>query len=195
MNQEKVNSALHHIRRAFDLFGKAMFTGHSGGKDSVVIHHLTKQIVQDFVTVHNVKPMLGTSGDPVAALTEQHPKTLLFLYEYVTKHHPVVFMHSSFMPEYVKNNNLKCQIDGARISEAGRAGKSSNFVMNGETHNRKDLVPLVAGGLFGIHFCYPILDWTDDDVFDYIFENQLHLSEEYFDNGEVQAYKERRNNA
>ena len=156
-----------------------VFIGHSGGKDSCVIHHLTRQVIDKFVIVHNVKPLLGTSGDPVAALTEMHPATLQFLYSEVCRYNHVQMMHSSMMPQFIQQNGLKCQIDGSRACEALREGKSSEFIHQGQNVNRKEMVPYIENGIFDLSIIYPIYDWTDDEVFEYIRVNNLPLSDEY----------------
>lgn len=187
----KVDSALKHIEHAIEAFGpNAIFLGHSGGKDSCVIYSLTKRLLPDAIVVHNVKPLLGTSGDPVAALTEQHPLTLEFLYTQVALVDTVQLLHSSRMVEFLERNCLRCQVDGARRSEAGRAGKSANFIMDGQNVNRASLPSFVVEGIFGISMCYPIFDWTDDDVFQYLIENNVPFSDEYRKNGELAAYLE-----
>jgi 3'-phosphoadenosine 5'-phosphosulfate sulfotransferase (PAPS reductase)/FAD synthetase len=165
-----------------------MFLGHSGGKDSTVILHLTKFVVPKFKIVHNVKPMLGTSGDPVGALTEQWPQTLEFMYTDVCKNNSVTFMHSTAMEQWVSENNLLCQIDGARKSEATRAGKSANIIRDGVSVSRSEMKELETNGIFGLAICYPILDWTDVDVFDYLTENKIAISKEYYVNGELESY-------
>lgn len=183
-----IENALSRIAQAYQKFGSSMFIGHSGGKDSCVILHLTQQIYPNITIVHNVKPILGTSGDPVAALTEQHPKTLEFLYTHVCRHNQVRFMHSSMMPDFVKARTLKCQVDGARRSEWSRPGKSSNIIVNGENVNRKDMPEFVENGIFNIALVYPIVDWEDKDVFDYLITNDIPFSDEYRENGELEAH-------
>lgn len=184
-----INLAVNRIKVAFDRFGSGLFSGHSGGKDSCVIHHLIKMAgINDIKIVHNVKPLLGTSGDPIMALTEQHPLTLNFLYTEVCKDTTVDFLHSSKMKDFIRKNNLVCQIDGARISEWNRPGKSSEIVVNGKKVSRLDMPEFVEYGLFDISFLYPIYDWTDDDVFDFLIENDIKFSQEYNVNGEFSTY-------
>lgn len=192
---DKVKLALDRLEKVKSMFPeKTVFAGHSGGKDSAVILDLTKRVFgDDIVIVHNVKPMLGTSNDAVARLTEMHPATLDYLYSYVCKRHPVIFMHSSVMENFVKHTGLKCQIDGARRSEAGREGKSANIIRNGVSINRAYMDEFEPVGLFGISFSYPILDWTDDDVFDYLIDNKITFSNEYYVNGELGDYNMRKN--
>jgi 3'-phosphoadenosine 5'-phosphosulfate sulfotransferase (PAPS reductase)/FAD synthetase len=133
--------------------------------------------------------MLGTSGDPVAALTEQHPKTLEFLYTDVCKKNKVMFMHSSNMEKFIHDSGLKCQVDGARRSEWDRPGKSSNIIVNGKNVNRKDMPDFVEVGIFGMSLVYPILDWVDEDVFDYLDLHNLPFSDEYRENGELENWR------
>jgi hypothetical protein len=166
--------------------------GHSGGKDSTVLLHLTKQVCTNIRIVHNVKPMLGHSGDAVGALTEQHPATLEFLYTTVCVDNAVAFMHSSKMDSYVYSHALECQLDGSRACESDRAGKSSQFIKDGVQVSRIEMTEFEEHGIFGLSICYPLFDWTDDDIFDYIMINSLPISQEYFMNGEIAAYLERK---
>lgn len=185
----KIEISLDRIARAYNRFGNTLFIGNSGGKDSCVILHLAQQIYPNITIVHNVKPLLGTSGDPVAALTEQHPKTLEFMYTSLCRHNSVIFTHSSLMPEWLNKTGFKCQIDGARRSEWDRPGKSSNIIVNGQNVNRKDMPDFVETGIFGMSLVYPIVDWTDDDVFEYLVTNNIPFSDEYVVNGEYDAWK------
>lgn len=188
MLDEKIKIAIDRINKAFDK-NKRVITGHSGGKDSVVINYLVwLSECTKYATIHNVKPLLGTSNDPVGALTEMHPDTLNFLYTSVCLHNEIVFMHSSNMKEYIDKNSIDCQIDGSRRCEFDRAGKSSMFIANGEMVSREFITDYVENGIFGLNMSYPIFDWSDDDVFELITSRDLPLSDEYIKNGELAAY-------
>lgn len=189
ISYEKVQKALYRIKKAHEIHGDSIFLGHSGGKDSCVINHLAQRVIPNYKIVHNVKPILGTSGDPVGALTEMYPSTLEFLYSNVSKQHPVEFLHSSQMPDYIKRNGLTCQIDGARIEEHDRPGKSSNIIRNGESVNRKEMTEYEPNGIFGLAICYPILDWSSQDIFDYLDDNNLPFSKEYIESGEYEQFR------
>lgn len=194
--QDKVISALMHIQHAVGQ-NRRVITGHSGGKDSVVIHDLVSKAVnaqEIYGTVHNCKPLLGTSGDPVAALTEVHLSTLKFLYTNVCQDWTVTFLYAKDMPAWLHENEIECQIDGSRVSEHDRAGKSSMFIVDGKPVSRLDMVPYVLNGIFGLNMCYPIWDWFDYDVFRYIDENNLEISKEYIENGEWEQYLQERDN-
>lgn len=191
MDKKKVTVAEQRIVAAISKHNwSKVFVGHSGGKDSCVVHHLAKKMLAiGVMVVHNVKPMLGTSGDPVAALTEMHPETLEFLYSNVCKGTEVHMLHSGIMSCFVEDEGLQLQIDGARVSEYNRPGKSSDFIRNGVNVNRKNLTSYEPVGIFGLSICYPIFDWTDEDVFDYLDDNQLPFSKEYMKNGEYDSWK------
>lgn len=172
----KIHNALFHIRKVLEQPNTLVAVAHSGGKDSQVILHLTKQINPFLPLIHNVKPMLGTSDEP---LTEMHPATLEFLYTVVAKENTLTCLHASNMPEFIKESKISCQIDGSRASEYNRKGKSANFIVEGESASREKLRPFIEKGIFGLNICYPIYDWTDEDVFEYIRLNNIPLSKEY----------------
>jgi 3'-phosphoadenosine 5'-phosphosulfate sulfotransferase (PAPS reductase)/FAD synthetase len=173
----KIASALAHIRMAlYYNFEYNLFLGHSGGKDSQVILHLAKQIMPNIILIHNIKPMLGTSNSP---LTEMDPKTLEFLYTVVAKEEIIYFVPTDKMKSFLQQKQLFCQIDGSRISEADRNGKSSNFIKNRRNVNRKELRPYIQHGIFDLSICYPIYDWTNQDILDYIKLNNISISKEY----------------
>ena len=179
------------ISRINEVFKKnpIVITGHSGGKDSVVINDLVnKSGNRKYATVHNTKPLLGTSGDPVLALTEQHPLTLEFLYVNVSPNEIITYMKSTLMPQWLEDHGVTCQIDGSRVSEYLRPGKSSEFIHHGVKVSREFLPAYIENGIFNINMSYPIYDWTDDEVFEYIIANNLDLSKEYTVNGELAAY-------
>jgi len=195
--ENKTIIALERIRKAFDNNGRVI-SGHSGGKDSVVINDLITKAGCDsrrYAIVHNVKPLLGTSGDPVAALTEMHPATLEFLYTNVCLEQTLTFLHASKMKNWVTNNHITCQIDGSRLCEYTRSGKSSEFIVNGKSVSRSEMTEYIENGIFGLNMSYPIFDWSDTDVFDYIALNDLKISNEYYLNGEYDAWLFNRNSS
>lgn len=175
----KVDLAKSRLETVLNKIGDKIFLGHSGGKDSQTILHLARSMGFNGKIVHNIKPLLGTSGDPVAALTEMHPETLNFLYTNVCRKNRVEFLHSSGMEEWVKDNGMLCQIDGARTEEATRAGKSANIIRNGVSVNRALMTEFEPCGIFNLQISYPIYDWTGYDVFDYLCANKVELSREY----------------
>ena len=188
MKQFKVQEAIERIQKAYDRFGNEMFLGHSGGKDSQVILHLTKQVTDDFIIVHNVKPLYYDNMNEVEALTAMYPETLEFLYSEIAGKQAVEFMPATMMEEFLIEADLHCQIDGARIVEGERAGKSANIIRDGENVSRSEMTDFEEKGIFDLSICYPIYDWADEDVFDYLMANDILISDEYVNNGELDAY-------
>ena len=162
MNRSKVDQALARIRN-LDLAG--VYIGHSGGKDSAAILHLADTAVPNhvFPIVHTPKP------------GETHPKTIEYLYRLGR---PVVYLPKDSAVTF--GLDLSVQIDGTRIDEHDRTdGRSTDFIDNGVARPRTELRSFVARGLFGRSFLYPIYDWSTAEVWDYLRENQVHVSEEY----------------
>lgn len=191
---KKQNLALKRLEYAYKIHGDGLFLGHSGGKDSCVIHHLSSIIMgNNFKIVHNVKPLLGTSNDKILMLTEMHPLTLEFLYTNLLSTNEVVFLHHSNMSEFIKKNKLTCQVDGARIAEYNRPGKSSNIIRNNENVNRLYMKEYEECGIFNLAIIYPILDWSNNDVFDYLCNNKINFSKEYIVNNEYNDYLRNKN--
>lgn len=140
------------------------YVGTSGGKDSVVVQHLAARCGITTL-VHNVK-------------AETHPATIALLYKQPGLHYVQPKQHAAFC----KSNRLTIQIDGTRIAEAGRTdGRSTDLVINGQNVSRENMPVFVANGLQGLSFLYPILDWSDKQVWDYIRENKIEFSAEYYE--------------
>lgn len=159
----KIDQATDRIRNSpFDL--SSTYVGHSGGKDSVLVHWLANR-VQELPVVHT--PKYGSMNNAV------HPLTAKFLYEqdFVIQYVPAS-KHSSL--------NFKTQIDGTRIAEADRTdGRSTTFVRNGTAYPRTELTEYVENSLFGLNFIYPIYDWSDLEVWTAILSKEIPFSPEY----------------
>lgn len=160
LEQQALSILKGHIGRTYHRF----CVGHSGGKDSVVVRHLTDLIDQNIRTFHTPKPY---------GVNSVHPETVKFLYGL---DRPVVHLPAKFnISDYID-----VQIDGTRIEEASRDnGRSTTFVRDGVDVDRKLLTPFVENGLFGISYIYPIYNWTDEQVWAYIIQKELHVSPEY----------------
>lgn len=136
--------------------------GHSGGKDSSVVHHLVNVLAELNLPVAHTSKTKGFNAI--------HPKTLEFLYS-----RPFVI---ELYPEGT-NFPYAGQVDGTRASEAERLNKSTDLIVNGEAINRKYMTEYNPSGLFGMQFVYPIYDWTDEDVWEYHGLFHIPRSEEY----------------
>ena len=143
---------------------KFPYVGTSGGKDSIVVSHLARQALYDDIShLHTVKP--GVT----------HPKTIQFMYE---QNLPTLYLPKDFLPPA----GFKTQIDGTRRAEWNRTdGRSTDVIIEGKTVSREQMTQYVRHGLFGLNFVFPILEWSDAEVWHYIFENKLPFSDEYLE--------------
>lgn len=163
---KKVSDALNRISNVLDTYESAVILGTSGGKDSTVIYDLTKRIYPDIIVVHTPKD-------------NTHDLTKLFLYD-LSKETTIINVPAYEMERFIQETGIKCQIDGTRIDEATRTdGRSTSFVQNGIDIDRTRMKPFVEQGLFGLSFLYPIFDWTDQEVWEYIKIRNLKISAEY----------------
>ena len=143
-----------------------LYIGHSGGKDSCVIHHLVKTTsVCTIQLVHNPKPTT-------------HPDTYSFIQNLATTT-PVHFIDVDCMPGFLHEHGFTAQIDGTREYECTRTDKSSTHIVDGVHVTRKGMQSVVTKGIFGLTLYYPIYNWTDEEVFAYINQNNIQLSKEY----------------
>jgi 3'-phosphoadenosine 5'-phosphosulfate sulfotransferase (PAPS reductase)/FAD synthetase len=167
-----VTKALARIQKAHDTFKGSLFCGHSGGKDSTVILDLALKVDPGIKIIHNSKD-------------STHLETILFLYE-LSKVHTVFFVPGKDMQEFLESNDLSCQIDGTRIAEATREdGRSVDLISNGENLSRSDMRLFENRGLYNMSMLYPIYDWSDEQIWTYIVQNNIPVSKEYKGNGYV----------
>lgn len=145
--------------------GHHVYVGHSGGKDSCVVYHLASRLYPDIDLLHTPKPNI-------------HPATKDFVFE-LAQEKTMFFVPSSNMLFFTLRMGFRVQIDGTREFEHTRTDKSSTHIVDGVDVTRKGMKPVVQNGIFGLTLAYPIYDWTDADVFQYINENKIKLSKEY----------------
>ena len=83
MNMELVENAINRVRHAFSL-NERVISGHSGGKDSAVIHKIMELAeVEPYQILHSPKPLWDDSISEEQMKTAMDPDTLFYLYEYV----------------------------------------------------------------------------------------------------------------
>ena len=146
---------------------KEMCVGHSGGKDSVLVRALADRAgFGSLDTVHNPK-LEGSNA--------VHAHTRELLYEMAT-FRPVMHIPAHAMAK----SGYQLQIDGTRRQEATRTdGRSTDIVCNGQSMNRAQMPMLVPRGLFDMTFFYPIVEWTDAQVWAAIAYLEIPFSREY----------------
>ena len=144
-----------------------MCVGHSGGKDSVLVRALADLAgFGSLDTVHNPK-LEGSNA--------VHAHTRELLYEMAT-FRPVMHIPARAMAK----SGYRLQIDGTRRQEATRTdGRSTDIVCNGQSMNRAQMPMLVPRGLFDMTFFYPIVEWTDAQVWAAIAYLEIPFSREY----------------
>ena len=144
-----------------------MCVGHSGGKDSVLVRALADLAgFGSLDTVHNPK-LEGSNA--------VHAHTRELLYEMAT-FRPVMHIPAHAMAK----SGYQLQIDGTRRQEATRTdGRSTDIVCNGQSMNRAQMPMLVPRGLFDMTFFYPIVEWTDAQVWAAIAYHEIPFSREY----------------
>jgi len=167
----KVDHALCLIQEQYERFGQDLFVAHSGGKDSAVVLHLAMRVFGEgsgFIVVHNPKP-------------ETHPLTVQYLYE-LSQTLTIGMIPSHRMLAFAGDPESKCQIDGTRRAEHTRTERSSDLIIDGANVSRENMPAFVEQGIFGLSILYPIYNWTDEEVWDYIKDNCLEVSREYSTN-------------
>ena len=144
-----------------------MCVGHSSGKDSVLVRALADLAgFGSLDTVHNPK-LEGSNA--------VHAHTRELLYEMAT-FRPVMHIPANAMAK----SGYRLQIDGTRRQEATRTdGRSTDIVCNGQSMNRAQMPMLVSQGLFDMTFFYPIVEWTDAQVWAAIAYLEIPFSREY----------------
>lgn len=169
---EKEDIALARINEA--LSKGNVYLGHSGGKDSAVILTLA------LIALKGAKPVIVHTIKDSFNKNRTHPDTIRYLYDTVSKWAKVIhFVPEDEMENFRQTSGLKYQIDGTRASEFERLDRSSTLVMDGKEQSREHMGDRTNNGVFGFDFFYPIYDWTDEEVWDYIWFQNIPLSEEY----------------
>ncbi|USV40854.1 phosphoadenosine phosphosulfate reductase family protein [Xanthomonas phage BUDD] len=149
---------------------EGVYVATSGGKDSVVVHHLAMLAFGSSV------PLIHTPK--VTGFNKVHPATVAFLYEQSAKY-GLSIVPFERMKWHLKSHKLHIQVDGTRRSEFDRTDRSADVVVNGKLISRADMPVHTVGGLFDNESIFPIVDWSDDDVWAYIGQQGIEVTEEY----------------
>jgi 3'-phosphoadenosine 5'-phosphosulfate sulfotransferase (PAPS reductase)/FAD synthetase len=154
------------IKKFVSATDKQMYCATSGGKDSAVIMYLVSLVYPDCLYIHNPKD-------------DTDPRTISMLYDY-SKQYNIIYCHGSKMPDVIKRFGFLGQVDGTKRCEWDRTDKSSDVIIDGINVNRKEMsAHWVTKGIWDIQNLYPILDWSDEKVFTFCYENNIPLSKEY----------------
>lgn len=164
-----IEAAIARVREAPFNLSKA-YVGHSGGKDSVLVRYIVDHAIgYDFPTVHTTKP--------AGVQNEVHVLTREFLY---SMDRCIFYVPLDRCESLRTAFGFETQIDGTRRSEHDRSnGRAVDVVIDGKPVSRINMPMYLENGLFGLNFIYPIVDWTDIEVWAAIHDLAIDYSPEY----------------
>ncbi len=162
---------LHSVYKGYINSQNGLYLANSGGKDSVVCYHLLKRAGLSIPIIHG-----NTTFDPPGTLKyirEYMPETLIltppesFLQLVTRKGLPTRLNRYCCKELKEKYGAGKNTIEGVRAAEStNRTGR--DYI---ECDRRKDM--------HGAQHIYPIYDWTDTHIWDYIKDNNIQLAPHY----------------
>jgi len=152
-------------------FGMRIYAGNSGGKDSAVLDHLLQRSgikYYSFYTNTTIDPP-GTIGH----IRKHYPHTQILqpkesFYELVTRKGLPTRLNRyccSYLKEYA--GVRKAVFEGVRSCESSKR-RGRDYI---QCDTRKSMK--------GAKHIYPIYDWTDNDVYEYIEANNIILAPAY----------------
>jgi len=163
---DRITSVLKLFKQVEDENFQGMYIATSGGKDSVVVQYL----VQNYFVRGEHLPVVHTPK-PLSSVVQS---TRTFLYE---SGQPIFYLPSNRMDDYP---DLKTQFDGTRRAEFSRTnGRSTDVVVAGKNVSRENMPAIIRNGLFGLNMVYPILEWSDLEVWSFIFNREIPYTKEY----------------
>lgn len=179
------------------------FIGYSGGKDSDTILCLVTEVLNNFeaekVRAFLLRKNISSYDDLLLSniyirwnhlkdnmivvhnpKMNTHPHTNQRLKDVAKELPHFHYVDSSQMTKFLEAHGLTVQFDGTRRDEYGRSnGKSTDLIVAGQSINRADMVAYYPDGLNGIAMSYPIYDWSDSDVFQFLAVRRIPISLEY----------------
>ena len=167
-HHSRVDKAVQDLQRYLAPFKLTqIYVGHSGGKDSVVVRYLADLVFGRgrVISLHTPK---------IEGPNTVHPLTIDYLYS-----------HSLDYPMLVTRNNPRhygyvCQIDGTRRAEATREdGRSTDVLIDGVNVPRTEMPMFVERGIMDLSILFPIVDWSDAEVWATIHRADIPYSKEY----------------
>lgn len=178
----------HKIAQAY---GFEIALGFSGGKDSQVVYHLCKRAGIPFTAYYNV-----AFESPITKnfIKQYYPETVW------RKDHPFGFInniminHKGMLPtiekayccqDYKHNPKYvdKCSITGVRRQESAKRAnrtiisvRSKKVLRNIPTYFQEHCQSVGTKSVIQLN---PIIDWSNDDVWNYIYKYDLPINPEY----------------
>ena len=183
-HQDKILTSINLIKEYANLAekGGGYVIGFSGGKDSAVLHQLFKEAGVPFRSVYNV-----TTNDPpenVRFIRSQYPDVefsfpRLNLFKLIEKKGMLPTMNARYCCSYYKESYKGFMALGVRREESAKRAGYDTIKLN--NHKKFD-----KGNYNGQHVrFYPILDWTEADVWEFMEERGLPVNPLYDTFGRV----------
>lgn len=151
--EEKIQTARDRIRKFINETGvNKTYVAFSGGKDSKAVLRLTRSVFPNCLVIHN-----GHKGEDAGK-----EEGVLFIKE----------PKAVYVPNFLETVSLQAQIDGTRRDE----DKTVIFEGN-EIHRSKMPTWRTENGVWGLRICFPLWDWTEDEVFQYLeYTNPIEVN-------------------
>ncbi len=163
--------AIHFIKTIENSIDKQLFAGNSGGKDSSIVDFLLQKSGVKYISFH-----ANTTLDP--------PRTIPFI-KRVFPHTEILKPKETFY-QLIKRKGLPTRLNRyccEYLKEYGSVGKVVfEGVRSAESKNRKGRDYIQCDSRKwqrNAKHIYPIYDWTDDDVWNYIKYYKIELAPSY----------------
>jgi len=142
----KVGAAQDLIRSTAERYGvNQVCAAFSGGKDSQAVLRLCRSLYPHMIAIHNGHAGEDIHGEP-GVLCVKEPK-------------------AENVPQFLKTVDMRMQFDGTRQDE------DKDVIFDGVNIHRSQMPGnLTENGVWGLGCCYPLFDWTEEDVFQYLQE-------------------------
>ena len=166
--QSRINTCIQKINP------NEVYVAYSGGKDSAVVLDISYKVFKPTVIMNGWLEVQLEWEDKDNFLDAVRLMNTILPEKYPNARGVITTAPKANGIEIVKRLGFSRQIDGTRAAEHSRTGKSTSFVRNGCIINRKYLDNyFVKEGLSGLSMIYPIFDWTDEEVLEYVKVNGL----------------------
>lgn len=149
LTHKKIQATLKRFRYIKAHYGETIVMGFSGGKDSQCLALLAKEAGTQFI-----KTMYKH--------TWENGKSEVLPYGF--EDNTIVFNSKKDTIPFLTMTNIVGQIDGTRMDEEGKP-----VVFNGKEIARNTMPDwYTENGVFGMKVFYPIYDWTEEEVYEYL---------------------------
>lgn len=144
MLTEKIKEAQNRIEECLSVYGRnRSYSAFSGGKDSRATLKLVQSVYPEVTIIHNGHAGEEV-GDQVGVLCIREPK-------------------AAMVPIFLQTVDLRLQFDGTRRDE------DKTVIFEGEEIHRSQMPTWkCSNGVFGLSCCFPLWDWTEEEVFAYL---------------------------